>query len=388
VSKRANPVLVGGFVLGGVLLAVIAVVVFGSGQLFRDTTTFISFFNGSVSGLDVGAPVRFRGIDVGTVTEVLLDLPGAGREGSDLRIAVVYELDREKVESRGAASRLEDPLDIQTLLDLGISAELSTESLVTGRKYVALDFDPEAEVTADPVEGLPYPEIPTVRTGLERIEDEVYGIIAELGAVQLDALVNVASEAFEQIGGLASSPELASAIERLPETVDRLNATMGSLEKLVVRVDSSLAPMSEGVRRTTEQATSTLQQLEGTLEEMGSALTGMGDVIEPESPLLVRFERAMIDLSEASRALRELADYLERNPSLACDAGPDGRVPGAPIGSVVVLSPEPHGIGGWIGRSRGGGSGARDAATLPRSLPDGGARRGERDRALRDGAVG
>ena len=65
---------VGGFVLGGVLLAVLAVVVFGSGRLFRDTEPFISFFDGSVSGLAIGAPVRFRGIEVGTVTDA--SLPG------------------------------------------------------------------------------------------------------------------------------------------------------------------------------------------------------------------------------------------------------------------------------------------------------------------------
>jgi ABC-type transporter Mla subunit MlaD len=159
---------------------------------------------------------------------------------------------------------------------------------------------------------------------MERIEDEVYGIIAELGAVQLDALVNVASEAFEKIGGLAGSPELSGAIERLPETVDRLNATIGDLQALLVRVDSTLTPMSEGVRQTTEQATSTMEQLQATLGDVGVVLEGVGGVIEPESPLFIRFERAMMDLSEASRALRDLAEFLERNPSALVRGRPGG----------------------------------------------------------------
>ena len=54
-SRKANPTLIGAFVLGGVLLAVIAVVVFGSGRMFRPTETFMSFFDGSVAGLNVGA---------------------------------------------------------------------------------------------------------------------------------------------------------------------------------------------------------------------------------------------------------------------------------------------------------------------------------------------
>lgn len=323
-SGRANPTLIGGFVMGGVLLAVTAVVVFGSGQLFRDTRTFISFFDGSVAGLDVGAPVRFRGIEVGAVTEIAVTLPSLERSTDDLRLAVVYDLDQTLLEARGATLRLDDPLDIETLLELGVRAELSTESLVTGRKYIALDLDPANPVDSEPVAGALYPEIPTIGTGLERIEEEVYSIIADLSSVQLGALVNVATETFAEIGTLAGSPELSAAVDRLPEAIDRLNTTVVELQALIVRVDSTLTPMSEGVRRTTEQATSTMQQLEATMGEVEGVLAGVGGALEPESPVFVRFERAMIDLSDASRALRDLADYLERNPSALIRGRPGG----------------------------------------------------------------
>jgi paraquat-inducible protein B len=316
--------LIGGFVLGAALLAVIAIVSFGSGQLFRDTQTFISFFNGSVSGLDIGSAVRFRGIDVGSVRDVLLDLPNAARESRDLRIAVIYDLDRQSLESRGAMARLDDPFDIDTLLALGIRAELATESLVTGRKYIALDLDPARPISLEPVAGAPYPEIPTVTTGLERIEDEAYRLIAQLSAVRLDTLVTVATEAFAQIGDLAGSAEMTAAIGALPGTLRRLDDTVLDLQAFLVRVDSTLTPMSEGVRRTTDQATATLQQLDATLADMGVVLEGMGSTLEPQSPLFVQFERAMTDLSGASRALRDLADYLERNPSALIRGRPGG----------------------------------------------------------------
>lgn len=323
--RKANPVLVGSFVLGGVLLAVLAVVAFGSGRLFRDTGTFISYFEGSVTGLDIGAPVRFRGIDVGSVRDVLLDLPNTTRTDRDLRIAVVYDLDRESLESRGAMSRLADPFDIDTLLALGIRASLATESLLTGRKYIALDLDAVNPAPRVPVEGSPYPEIPSVNTGFERIEDAVFSIIRDLGAVPLDSLVNVAIETFRDVGTLASSPALAAAIERLPGTIDRLDATVGSLQELLVRVDSAVVPVTEGVRRTTEQTTAAMRQLEATLAEVGVVLDDVGGTFEPESPVLVEFERAMIELSGASRALRDLADYLERNPSAVIRGRPGGN---------------------------------------------------------------
>lgn len=323
-SRRANPTLIGAFVLGGALLAVIAIVVFGSGRIFRDTQTFISFFNGSVSGLDVGSAVRFRGIDVGSVRDVLLDLPSAGRESRDLRIAVVYDLDRQALESRGATARLDDPFDIDTLLALGIRAELATESLVTGRKYIALDLDPERPVASEPVPGAPYPEIPTVTTGLERIEEEAYSLIAQLGAVRLDTLVTVATQTLSEFGDLARSPGLEAALEGLPATITRFDDAIGDLQAVLTRVDSTLTPMSESVRRASEQATATLQQLDSTLAAVNGIVKDMGGALEPESPVFVQFERAMTDLSGASRALRDLADFLERNPSALIRGRPGG----------------------------------------------------------------
>ena len=252
---------------------------------------------------------------------MLLDLPGAAgeeRPGDDLRIAVIYELDRRRVEARGGAVRLDDPLDFDTLMGLGIRAQLATESLVTGLKYIALDLDPGDPVEMAPVPGAPHPEIPTVNTGIERIEEEIYGIIADLGAVQLDALVNVATDAFSQIGALAATPELSTAIEELPATIDHLNETVSDLQSLLTSVDSSLTPIREGFLATTERVTSTMDELETTLQDVGV-------VLAPQSPIFVQFERAMADLSAASRALRSLADYLERNPSAIVRGRPGGR---------------------------------------------------------------
>ncbi|MBT4186315.1 MAG: MCE family protein, partial [Gemmatimonadales bacterium] len=228
-SRKANPTLIGTFVLGGVFIAVAAVMAFGSGQFFRDTQAFVTFFGGSVAGLDEGAPVKFRGVEVGEVTAVLLDIPNLERESGDVRIAVVYELDRGQLEARGATVRLSDPFNIDTLMALGVRAELSTESLVTGRKYVALDFVPADPVSFVPVVGLGYPEIPAINTGLDGIQEALQGIIADLGAVPLDSLVNAAIGALSEIGTLASSPELGQTVRSLPGAVEGLNAAVADL---------------------------------------------------------------------------------------------------------------------------------------------------------------
>lgn len=317
-ARKANPTLIGSFVLGAVVLSVLAVVVLGSGRMFRETERFISFFDGSVAGLEAGAPVRFRGIQVGEVAEVLLDLAGTQRVTGDARIAVVYDIDREVIESRGGGARLDDPLDPTLLLQLGLRAQLASESLVTGRKYIALDLLPDAPPPAEPVAGAPYREIPTVNSGLERIEDELYGIIAELGAVPLDTLANVATDAFAEFGALASHPELEMALEELPGTLRGLRAAVVDLRTLVQDVDASLGPIRDEILATSTQANTTMRRFEITLDEVNG-------ILEPESPALVRFEQAMIDLSEASAALRNLADFLERNPSALIRGRPGGN---------------------------------------------------------------
>jgi paraquat-inducible protein B len=307
-SRKANPTLIGSFVLGGVVIAVIAVVVLGSGRLFRETGTFISFFDASVVGLQTGSPVRFRGIPIGQVTEILIDIQGTDRERGDARIAVVYEVDRGLLEARGAGVRLADPMNLDTMMALGIRAQLATESLVTGLKYIGLDLDPTAPPPSPPVEGLPYPEIPTVSTGFEALEEEIYGMISELGAVKLDTLVTTATDAFSQFGSLASKPELATTLEALPATIESLNTTIRDVQVLMASIDSALVPMRDGVLTTASQATSTMESLQVRIERVSA-------VLEPNSPLLIQFEEAMAELSAAGRAMRNLADYLERNPS-------------------------------------------------------------------------
>jgi len=316
-SRKANPTLIGLFVLGGVVIAVLVVVVLGSGRLFRDTGTFISFFDASVVGLQAGSPVRFRGIPIGQVQEILIDVQGTDRERGDARIAVIYEIDRALLEARGAGVRLADPMNLDTMLALGIRAQLSTESLVTGLKYIGLDLDPTAPPPAPPVEGLPYPEIPTVSTGFEALEEEIYGMISELGAVKLDTLVTTATEAFARFGSLASKPELAATLEALPRTLQNLNTTIEDLQGLMAGIDSSLVPMRDGVLATASQATETMESLQVRIERVSA-------VLEPDSPILIQFEQAMSELSSASRAMRNLADYLERNPSALIRGRPGG----------------------------------------------------------------
>jgi paraquat-inducible protein B len=136
-NRRISPALIGAFVIGAVALVVIAVISLGSGKFFRKTYEFVLYFQGSVNGLNVGAPVKYKGVEIGSVTDILLQL----EEVEVDRIPVIVELDAGKIAGRGfTGNLLVDPAALQTAIDRGLRGQLRMESFVTGVLYVALDL--------------------------------------------------------------------------------------------------------------------------------------------------------------------------------------------------------------------------------------------------------
>src|SRR5512135_2268972 len=139
-SKQANKAVIGIFVVGAIALVVIAIVVLGSGKFFKKTVKAVCYFEGSVGGLNVGAPVVFRGVRIGSVSEIILKV-----DPSKLifTIPVYIEIEPDKFEVVGARPTEMKGQNLKTLIDKGLRASLETQSLVTGQMQVGLDFHPE-----------------------------------------------------------------------------------------------------------------------------------------------------------------------------------------------------------------------------------------------------
>ncbi len=177
-GKKLSPTLVGGFVVGALALVVIGIITFGSGRLFSKTFEFVLYFDSSVNGLNIGAPVKVRGVEIGTVTNILLtlDREKIKKEAAESgvrqamqrwnpRIPVIIEIDAEKLTSRGATGlALTDPEAFDALIEQGLRGQLQTESLVTGLLYIDLDFHPGSSVNVVEASVSGYKEIPTIPT--------------------------------------------------------------------------------------------------------------------------------------------------------------------------------------------------------------------------------
>src|SRR4030095_6154224 len=146
-GKKANPTVIGLFVVGALALAIAGVVVFGSGQFFKRTEEFVMFFPGSVNGLSIGAAVKFKGVDIGQVTNIKLVLQREGKTDPNLTIPVYVQTDPSKIFVDGQRLEMTDPNNLRELINRGMRAQLQSQSRVAGPLFVQVDVLPHPPST-------------------------------------------------------------------------------------------------------------------------------------------------------------------------------------------------------------------------------------------------
>jgi paraquat-inducible protein B len=309
-KKRVSPVAVGAFLLGSVALAIVLVMVLWSGRLFTRSHQYVLYFSSDVNGLRAGAPVKFKGVQVGYVDRIFLSLNHeAGDKEPVLIVPVLVELSTNTAVSRGKGFlNLDDPAVVKELVAEGMRGQLATESLVTGILYVSLTMRPGTQPRFMASKRTKYPEIPTVPTAFEQAQELAMRALAKLGQVDLDTLLNSLTETIKNTSELTASPQLRAAIDALPGTINKLGAAADSIQQLTNRANLELAETSSSLQKTSASATLALAQTQATLKSLRESFG-------PGSPINYQLGQALVDLSQAARAMRDLADYLERNPS-------------------------------------------------------------------------
>jgi paraquat-inducible protein B len=313
-GKRANPTMVGAFVLGALAIVIATVIGLGSSHLFTHEHKFVMFFSSDVNGLNVGAPVKFRGVEIGSVTNILLSLGGLGagnlqsQGAAQVRIPVIIQLDSRKILARGAELDLDDPKQISTAIQLGLRGELKTESLLTGICYIDLDMHPDTPVKYYLGRNSPYPEIPTVPTPLEQAQTAIVRIMAALEKVDFDKLATAFTQTATSINDLVKSEEVRKTLASLNQAAVSLNATADSIKNTSDTLSKQVGPAAEDLRKTTAAARATLEQAQTTLVVVQATLG-------PGSPVTYELTETLEQTGDAARSLRQLTDYLQRNPS-------------------------------------------------------------------------
>jgi paraquat-inducible protein B len=325
-SKQANTKLIGAFVVGATVLVVAGILIFGSGRIFSQQRKFVLFFDDSVKGLSIGAPVDFRGVKVGTVTDVKIVLD---ENDLSLRIPVFIEIKPERFSFAGSQSELRKQVlqkkgwktYVEMLIDQGLRAQLVMQSFVTGQLGIHLDFFPDKPIRLVGTEP-DYTEIPTVESSLSEIAKTLQNIPVE-------EIAEKVSKTLDGIEKLVNSPDLQKTIVALHETVNSANSLLQNLDgqvkplatgagitlgearkmfenagKLARELDARIPVITAGLEETFKTAGMTMQTA-------NKAIDGMtGD----NSPVRLELLRSLNELSSAARSLRVLADYIENHP--------------------------------------------------------------------------
>ncbi len=314
-SARAHPRAVGAFVLGAVALVLAGVLWLSSGDWFQPRDRFVVIFPGSVRGLNTGAPVTFRGVKTGEVKGVDAVLTLA--KGDPIVIVVTVEIARNVVSAPEGAGRPFESLRgaalAQALVGRGLRARLMSSSLLTGQKYIDMDFLPQDPPRYVGVKA-PYPELPTTPTAMERLGEKGEQIVEKLAELPIDEMLEDVRQALQSLRSILESEDLRGAISgarratsAVPPTLDDARSTLAEVRKTLDAVSGETRDTATQLRDTLARARTTLDRAEGTLARLDQTAGGTDEA-------RVAAVQSLEELKQTLRALRNLVEYVQTHP--------------------------------------------------------------------------
>ncbi len=261
---------------------------------------FILYFSGSVRGLKPGAPVEFRGIKIGAVTDIKMEFE---REKTNFRVAVLVQVEPERIaeiNDEGHAANIGSPYELlETLVERGLRAQLETGSYLTGQLFVNLVLKPDTPVRLVGVDKR-FPELPTVPTNLEEISTFASNFLAKLQKLPLEEIGNELIATLEGVNKTVNAPEILKTVRSLDEALVALRET-------TLKMDGVIEPVSGEISEAAQAAELALQRSE-------ELMVLMGDVIGPDAPLNYRVMELSEELTSTSRSIRSFIDSMNRKP--------------------------------------------------------------------------
>lgn len=307
---------IGAFIVGAILLVFIALLFFSGGQLFSHKERVVMYFEESVQGLQIGAPIKLKGVVLGEITDIQINFPSDENNGDGKNIAttVTADLALQRISRKGTTV---DREFFEDAINKGLRAQLNYQSFLTGLLYVELDFFPDTKPKLYKLQNK-YLELPTAPTAFEEIsknlqEMNVKGLIDNLDklAVQINKLVQ--SGAIEQT--LGSVKTAADSIALTSDTLNQevtvlsknLNRTSTELNQLLVTLNQQ-APLLAGNINTS------LMELQKSLNQFSKAAEGINQSFSEDAPLVNQLTTTLEDVSRSAKAFRSLSETLEQQP--------------------------------------------------------------------------
>jgi len=314
-SKKINTTSIGLFIVTGVALGVTGLLLFSTSKMFTKTRDVIVYFNDSLNGLNEGAPVKFRGVTIGSVKRVMVQFNQAT---NDYAMPVILEFEEELLRERMPSfGYIWHEGAMAERIKAGMRATLQTESLVTGVLYVGVDIDPNAPPPVlHQVEPL-YPELPSEPTKTQQLFNNLASLDIKSLQTNLNGLLTQLRTTVQELKMAdinAGATNLLSSVNRLVTDPDITNAlaslrpTLDQYRELGAKVTGKVDPLADGVTNTLTEANRTLAQLRGVGENLRAMLA-------PDSPVRNDLDQALEQLAAAGQSISALADFLKQHPN-------------------------------------------------------------------------
>lgn len=365
--RKPNPALIGAFLLGALALAMAGLLVFGGGKYFKSQQLWQATFNESVKGLAVGAPVTFRGVPVGSVTDIKVVVDPSTQQG---RTPVVFEVTADRlITLQGTpAEFIRDRSYAPALFQRGLRAQLDIQSFVTGQLLVNLDFFPGAPPPPpfDSTAAIPeFPTIPSTKQAimqeLEKVDiagiakdlrDTLQGVSKLVNGPEVHTVLVAANTTLQGFTALAhsASHRIDELTPMIKDVAANMNQALQAIQTLAHNIDGQVVPAVAdtfkhvdqvaqqantetlpAITQTLGDARATLQgfaqaagPLRAALEQAQKTLATAESAVEERSPLQHDLRAALQDVAAAARAVRVLATFLERHPDALLFGKPKG----------------------------------------------------------------
>jgi paraquat-inducible protein B len=256
--------------------------------------TYLLVFKESVRGLAIGAPVDLRGVTVGEVSRISVDLD-TRKKRFVMPVEVRFYPERLRAHSRTASQmpvRQSSKQLIDALVSNGMRAQIRNGNLLTGQLYIALDFFPKTSKARVDWSKKP-PEFPTTPGNMEQFQTMLMQIVQKIEKLPLE--------------------ELSGDTRK---TLQSLEITLKNADRLLKNVDAVVVPETRLM----------LEDARKTLNEANKALAGAKQTLAVDAPLQQDLRETLREVSRAAQSLRVLGDYLERHPeALISGKKEDGR---------------------------------------------------------------
>lgn len=316
--QKNNNVAIGGFVIGAVILLFLVLLFFSGGNYFTDKERVVMYFDGSVQGLQIGAPVKLKGVELGEVVDIEVTFLS---DNVTIINAVTADIILQRINRKTAQSGGDI---FEGVIERGLRAQLNYQSLLTGLLYIELDFYPDSELRMFDLQS-DYREFPTTKTDIE-------SLFNELESIDLIAMSNKLGSIMTSLDKLLKSGKIetaasdfsmaAQAIQKTAATIEGMSTVLSSdvevlIKSLTITANNfnTLALESNALLPDVKQDVAlTLAELRKAINNLNLRISTVGDTFSEDSRLVNQLTQSAEEVERAAQAIRLLSETLEQQP--------------------------------------------------------------------------